>query len=560
MPAPALKKKAADPGPANNGTSFSEEPDVYLARATDPQNSGLHTTITGYSGKQKIIKYDFPKLINLGPFLTLFAKGTVFNLTRTLFLNVGKYVVIFAISAACLLSSADVDDFADNSLPSIEQLTSNLQTFCPFLFGLFVSLTLGRWWSVRSGGIGATADHIVNVCSFLTANAARRLVRSQDWHLFKANHDRIVRYGIASLTCLAKESRGPEAPLDDLVNLKLLSESEKVLVEASPPHTRALCLWCWMTCVATETMEMVKLPPPNMNILFNDLNAGIDGLHTVHQYLGTQLPFPYVHMITLLVDLHNIVIAVAAGMSFAVKLHEENPSACIIEVLRLLIVPTMYQGLLQICVFLSDPMGDDIIDFPIMEYQLGISEACSSIIRTTRSVCEERWTSQVAPLPNASALRSLPTINPLSEDLAALPVKSGPFPAPVPEKTVQKLSDSQLQLVPSQTTSMQATWKEGTMNVEFFEQLSEWIQEVQRNVATIPPMPRIREKSQQQLEVHMTASVNQVASVNVPAPSPKFLEGPTQPAKFAPMPREPKPAAPGLLMPCCTVTPYKTLT
>jgi len=554
MPVPA-SKKPTDSMPAD-GTHFREERDVYLERIADPNHTGLHTTIIGYSGKQKIIKYDFPKLINLVPFVTLFAKGTVFNLTRTLFMNVGKYVVIFAISAICLSSSGDVDDFAEISLPSIEELTANLQSFCPFLFGLFVSLTLGRLWSVRSNGIGATADHIVNVSCFLTANAARRLPRSQDWQLFKANHDRVVRYGIASLTCLAKESRGPEAPLDDLVNLRLLSDGEKVLVETCPPHTRALCLWCWMTCLATETMEMVKLPAPNMNMLFNDLNAGIDGLHTVHQYLGTQLPFPYVHMITLLVDLHNIVVAVAAGLSFGTKLHENNPSACIIEVLRLLIVPTMYQGLLQICVFLSDPMGDDIIDFPIMEYQLGISEACSSIIRTTRSVCEARWKSHSAPLPYASTLESLPTVAPISKDLAAFPV--GPLKTLSPEKAEQKLTSlGDSLLVPARTVqASHEAWKEGTLNVEFFEQLSAWIQEVQRNVATIPPMPRIREKSQK-LEVHMTASVNQVASVNLPAS--KSFPGPTQPAKFAPMPREPKPPAPGLLMPCCTVIPHKSL-
>ena len=37
------------------------------------------------------------------------------------------------------------------------------------------------------------------------------------------------------------------------------------------------------------------------------------GIHVAHNYLTTQLPFPYVHMITLLVNVNSVFIAVVAG-------------------------------------------------------------------------------------------------------------------------------------------------------------------------------------------------------------------------------------------------------
>merc|ERR1719408_411424 len=105
---------------------------------------------------------------------------------------------------------------------------------------------------------------------------------------------------------VAKESRGKGGQLDDLVHLSFLTEYEKELLEDSHrrkdshSHYRATVLWCWMSTLSAEMMEMIKLPPPNSNMLYTDLRAGIDGVHTLRHYLMTQLPFPYVHMITML--------------------------------------------------------------------------------------------------------------------------------------------------------------------------------------------------------------------------------------------------------------------
>lgn len=537
--------------------------DIGLGRTAAPKQGVLHTTISGYSGKEKIIKYNFQKLINLGPFLTLFSRGTVFNLDRTLFLNMCKYVFIFISSMVALLMSGDIEDFKENVLPSFQDSTDNIQKFCPFLFGLFVSIMLGRWWSLRSQGVGAVADHICNISCFMTAAAARRLVCPADWDLFEEQHAKVVRYGLAALTCLVKESRGPEAPLHELVEIGLLDEGEKVLIERCPPHTRANALWCWMTCIATESMEMVKVAPPNMNILYQDLNAGMDGVHLVHQYLGTQLPFPYVHMIVFLVDIHNIVMAILSGLKFAIAVRQNRWSACVIEVFQLILVPTMYQGLLQICMFLSDPMGDDIIDFPILEYQIAVKEACLATIHTTRTFMETRWSQSRSPLPNAMVLNKLPAPATISQEpqaaspdklASSAPTAAGPNQEKAGAAATPLLGHEQMLSVVPMTVAQQdaqliAAKQTGHMKaaraplnaLHFFEQLSGWLKEVQGNIARIPPMPRVRETEQKkQLELTMTTSVRNGNMSNF------------QPIEQA-SPQS-KQQAPGVFMPCCTVS------
>eukprot|EP00930_Biecheleria_cincta_P037931 TRINITY_DN26072_c0_g1_i1.p1 TRINITY_DN26072_c0_g1~~TRINITY_DN26072_c0_g1_i1.p1 ORF type:complete len:540 (-),score=87.66 TRINITY_DN26072_c0_g1_i1:61-1680(-) len=516
-------------------TVSEDEADGDLKRVAEPRTGRVHTTIQGFTGKQKIIHYNFGKLINIGPFLTLLMNGTVFNLDKNLWINMAKYLFLCGISAFFLtFLGADIEVFESESMPNIQRANENLQRFCPFLFGLFVSLSLGRWWIMRADGVGGIADYLTNLSCFLTANAVRRLPNPEDWKLFKQVHLRIVRYGLAALSCIAKESRGSTASLDDLVKLKLLTEQEKVLMEAVDPYSRAEALWCWISSLSSELMEMVKLPPPNMNMLYTHIRNGSKGVHTIHQYLLTQLPFPYVHMITLLVNAHNSVVAIVAGLKFAIAMNGGRWTECTLEIVQLLIVPTMYQGLLQICMFLSDPFGEDIIDFPILEYIIEVSEASKAMETTCRAMYAERWRTRSSPLPNASLIHKLPQPATVTGEgdrrvLELQPSAAAALPAPaVPpsqasllqqapeqpavtsasEKQSAELQSAMLTSMLSSmsktelttTTHMSSTEtmvKTALMEVGFgpssesLEHLGKWLMDVQQHFENIPPMPNL---------------------------------------------------------------------
>merc|ERR1712232_1419599 len=161
---------------------------------------------------------------------------------------------------------------------------------------------------------------------------------------------------------------------------------------------------------------------------------GILGITAIHEYIRTQLPFPYVHMIILLVNVNNLVMALEAGLRCGMYAWTDGHIAVVCEAIKGMLVPLLYQGLLQITVFLSDPLGDDIIDFPIIEYQLEMSEQCFSQLGTRR-LYERRKQAGLSPLQNAHVETSL------HQDKASKAEPATPAPPPCMRPTVPEDPD-----------------------------------------------------------------------------------------------------------------------
>lgn len=392
----------------------------------------LHECTVSSAGKPKIVKYNFQKLVRWTALSTLFHMGTVFRLDKAVFLQMGVYGFFFVLAFLSLWSTNDVQGFNDTSMSNILDVSNNVQRFCPFLFGMFVSNILTRWWNIRTKAVGAAADHIINISSLLVSMGARVLPDDDDWKLFLTVHAKVVKYGLASLTIMANESRQDQLGSDgkhwqELIDLGFLTAGEKDMLASST--NGAVVLWCWMSSVAAEAMEMMKIPPPNHNMLFQEIRSGVLGIHELHKYLKTQLPFPYVHMITLLVNVNNLVMAVVAGLKLAIAWDAGLMVVCGAEIIQFVLVPILYQGLLQICVFLSDPMGTDIIDFPVREYQMEVCDSCWDQVMTIRPLYDQLRSDGVAPLPNAHVLWKLgaPPKSP-----AKAPAQPTTLPAPAP--------------------------------------------------------------------------------------------------------------------------------
>jgi len=379
-----------------------------------PRSQGFVTTLhQGSHGNYKITRYDFAKLVRVSAVWTMFVRGTVFNLDKAIHITIFSYAVVFLLAWSSLAYLGDPEEFEMKSLPVIMEISYDLQRFCPFVFGLFTSIMLSRWWSLRTEAVGAVGDHCINVSGILVSVAARVLYSDEDWRIFREMHIKVVKYGIASLSCIVMESRtatgaGAEDKahgLGKLVELNVLTQHEMDILETSVCH--ASCLWCWIQAMSVEALEMMQVPPPNINMLYQEVRNAMQGIHNVQKYLKTQLPFPYVHMITLLVNVNSLVIAIVAGVQCAIGQVKGQTSVVIVNAVKVFMLPVLSHGLLQICVFLSDPFGDDIIDFPIRSYQHDVSQACQDHL-TTRALYEQRWREGVAPQPNSIFIRQLP--------------------------------------------------------------------------------------------------------------------------------------------------------
>merc|ERR1712151_698197 len=81
--------------------------------------------------------------------------------------------------------------------------------------------------------------------------------------------------------------------------------------------------------------------------------------------MDTQLPFPYVHLITFIVNVQNLTLAVKCGAAFAVAMAQNNIEVMIGQVIIVLLVGTVYQGLLSISYVVQDPFGEDLLHSPL---------------------------------------------------------------------------------------------------------------------------------------------------------------------------------------------------
>lgn len=159
-------------------------------------------------------------------------------------------------------------------------------------------------------------------------------------------------------------------------------------------------------------------------------------------------------------------------------------------------VPLLYQGLLSICVFLADPLGDDIIDFPVRHYQLGTGARCATQL-SVREFYENRVNVEKSPLPHAHVITSLvpekadksaPARAPASAAASAAPAAASPvaFPATAPPPASPPTTEVPL-WSPSDAPSLAATLG-GAAAAKVMDKLSQRFESLTQSICTLADM------------------------------------------------------------------------
>merc|ERR1719468_600244 len=179
----------------------------------------------------------------------------------------------------------------------------------------------------------------------------------------------VMKYGMASVELLVQAAREADE-VEMLVQHDLLTNTE---VEFMREHDllwqRPMIMWAWIMHIITDAMDHNKTPAPSRQVVIGQCLAARDGMANINMYLDTQLPFAYVHLITLLVNVQNILMAIKSGLTFAKAIPEGKSFVCIQQVLSTAVIVFIYQALLTISYMIMDPFGDDVLDFPIRAYK-----------------------------------------------------------------------------------------------------------------------------------------------------------------------------------------------
>ncbi|CAK0840407.1 unnamed protein product, partial [Prorocentrum cordatum] len=322
----------------------------------------LATYTVGHSGKLKLFHYDLRKVIQVGGIFSMFWKGTVFMMDAICFKNVVQQIVVILMAILVgALSGVGEDE------SSWQDLAAQINQLVPFILGMYVSLSLARWWALRERALGGIFQALSDVC-MLMADAC---VLAE----YRPLHDQLAKFGLASVELVIKAARGIEK-IDDLEIKKFLTAEEVELLTTLTPKQRAIAVWSWIA--RTCRMGFEGLPPPNFNIVQQRCIMATQSIQLIDMYLCTQLPFAYVHLLTWLVHVQNVVVALNAGLAIS-QYWDKDVQKCLMEIIMALVVCLIYQGLLSISYVIEDPFGDDLMDFPVMAYTSNIASTLHAV-------------------------------------------------------------------------------------------------------------------------------------------------------------------------------------
>lgn len=411
---PALKYVIQSPAaskehkqlPLSFWTSFSNSESPRNGNSARPyhptynidDSSWLCTLAVNSSGQKKMLWYDLTRLVKVGGIVSMLCEGTVFTMDRQLLTSCIINVLLFVMSAVLqTLTIPDEKELAELSTESIEQLTTYINSFLPFVLALYVSLTLQRWWALRVQALGQLFNALSNTVMIMSCTIPGEQ--------FAGAREQVEKLGMASIMLLLMAARGKDNS-GSLISDGLLTAEEVKSLEGVGSFQRAATMWVWILRLTDQAFKLVKAPAPRFAALMSRAMQARDGIQTIHTYLETQLPFAYVHLITLLVNLQNIVVSIKAGIVFAVARANGDSQQMANQIFMCILVCVIYQGLLIISYVVHDPFGEDLLDFPVVAYTEYVAMSCSAMEKAQGTVPKLQYGDDEGPTPSVHGVAS----------------------------------------------------------------------------------------------------------------------------------------------------------
>jgi len=327
----------------------------------------------------QITEYDGTALLRYKAFFT--KNGTVLE-NRFVWIQTAVMVAMSAVLCVFVLFFSVFGKSAETlDLSNLESMTKYMSSLTGFILGLFVSLALGRWWSMRTDCLGELWGAITDVSYTL----ALAFPESSDPSYLEMR-SRAIRYGLASHALVFKTAQQDDENLNDLIESRLLTETEVEMLkgESNKPES----VWVWMHCMFLKVAATPTLSA-NMKDALGSLSSAIGrarkALLKTASYTNTPLPLTYVHILALTVKLNFLMLVIQAGIETGIAILTGNLMLFISNTFLLLVIPVIYQGLLEIQSEIRNPFGNDRLDFPQKLFELQIQEQCNNYFHSSSS-------------------------------------------------------------------------------------------------------------------------------------------------------------------------------
>merc|ERR1719401_408307 len=228
---------------------------------------------------------------------------------------------------------------------------------------------------MRTGGCGGIKAATVNLEWLLYQNV------TQETEVL----DAVRRYGRTSMYLIFLWRQPTLGTLRKaLLNQKLLTEKEIEQLEKLGNGAKHETIWAWQGGIVTMLYNEGKIKSDQLfTTLIEQCMEGRSAVQCVHTHLAVRVPMQYVHVLGLLVKMHNFVLAVIMGFLFGMALRNGQTIVCMQTFFRTLILPFLFNAILLINANLADPFSGDDADFSGSTYQKALEKDCQGFIDAT---------------------------------------------------------------------------------------------------------------------------------------------------------------------------------
>jgi len=343
------------------------------------------TSLDGEAQDAKLIKYSD----DVGTFKALmFVSGTVL-MSKGLWRSCAIYWVIAALCSIgayvaqqnIIKRGQQVPDFSE----SFETMANYFTALIGFMISMFVTTLFGRWWAVRTDGLGGLWGAVDDLIVILSIHMPSRNDR--------AIKERILRLGLLSHRLVYAQAQNLETRehLKQLVNVGLMTVEELDVLEKEASKPQAVWVWIGQilhALAAKGKIQCSNVMLPKLDKLCVKARGSI-GL--MFAYTDTQVPFAYVHLLVLSIIFSNCLIAFKCGLAIGFCFgtnpgHEviDSPNAMkvMVQVCHLAVIPFFYHAFVHIGLELANPLGIGYLCLPGYSYHIWMRNENMSFMRT----------------------------------------------------------------------------------------------------------------------------------------------------------------------------------
>merc|ERR1719253_810687 len=363
--------------------------DDIREHAAEAYNWDLHCTLAPVrlmDDREAIADYEPLKFSSFRVFFAV--KGTILE-DPVLFIEQCLITIIFLFFALVVFiyfkedlaadrkGAMNVRDWLGEQEPKMRQFAKIMTGLAAFLLSFYTSTSVARWWTIRTGGVGgikaATMELEMFICQFVT----------REPQVLEA----IRKYSRASLMLVFLWRRHELSDIKKhLVGRDLLTEKEveKLLTWNHCLHET---IWAWQTGIVTMLHKEGKIKSDQLlALLLQRCSDGRSAVQLIHTHCAVRIPMQYVHLLGLLVKMHNMVLAIIMGVLSGAALRNLEAVVCVQLFGRTLILPFLFNAILLINAELADPFEGNTADFPGTVYEKALEKDGSAFTEASANL------------------------------------------------------------------------------------------------------------------------------------------------------------------------------